>query len=167
MVATGQYSKLQTLWNEIAGQHILRVKPEFAKIRNPDSGILTRFGQAIALLNGLRTDVRAVFQTEPVLAFIQSHVDTTLPVLMPFVWTSTNVSNQRTEYFYRVPQAIPSERRQLLLDIFQRTIGPSGRLREAPQDYLPHTLLASAAIPIVFDPVVLPSARRCTDGPVR
>lgn len=158
MVATGQYARLRQLWSSIAAQNILRIKPQFAAIRDKNSGLATRFGQSISLLSGLRTDVRGVFQSEPVEAWLKANVDPRQPVLVPFVWTATNLTAQRTEYFYRAPRALPDANRGALLAAFRMTLGPSAVFREIADDELHLALFASAAIPIVFDPVVLRSA---------
>jgi predicted acylesterase/phospholipase RssA len=157
LVATGQYSRLRALWSTIASADILQIKPEYAAIRDPNSGVFTRLMQGMDLLKGLRTNVSAIMRTEPVVEFIQANIDPDTPVLMPFVWAATNLTMQQTEYFYRVPHAVSEERQQVLLEIFRRTIGPSAVLREASDEYLQRMLFASAALPIVFDPVELPA----------
>ncbi|MGZ3497890.1 MAG: patatin-like phospholipase family protein [Vulcanimicrobiaceae bacterium] len=157
MVATGQYTRLQNLWDTIAAERILHVKREFAAINNPSSGVGTRIYQGLRLVKGLRTNVRAVIQSQPVLAWLKANVDPQVPLLLPFVWTATNLTTQQTEYFYRTPRTLSSDRLQILLAAFRRTIGPTAILREVPDEYLPHALFASAALPIVFDPVELPS----------
>lgn len=155
MVATGQYTRLLQIWRSIASENILRIKPQFAAVRDPNSGIATRISQSIGLLGGLRKDVRGVFQSEPVAAWLKANVDPRQPVLVPFVWTATNLTEQRTEYFYRAPREITETRKAALLALFRATIGPSTVFREVSDDELPLALFASAAIPVAFDPVEL------------
>lgn len=160
MVATGQYTRLQQFWRSIASDNILRIKPQFAAVRDKNSGIATRLSQSIGLLGGLRTDLRGVLQSEPVIAWIKGNIDPNRPVLTPFIWTATNLTEQRTEYFYRAPSEITETRKAALLTLFRATIGPSAVFKEVSDEDLHLALFASAAIPVAFDPVEL----RGTDG---
>lgn len=155
MVATGQYTRLRQMWNSIAAERILRIKPQYAAIRDTNSGIATRISQGLNLLSGLRSNVRGIYQSEPVTAWLKANVDPGTPVLMPFIWSATNLTAQRTEYFYRAPRTITEQRKSALLAAFRATMGPSTVFREAADEDLHMTLFASAAIPIVFDPVDL------------
>ena len=156
MVATGQYTRLSELWSTIARERILRVKPQFAAIQDKNSGVITRLSQGIGLLSGLRDNVQGIFQSEPVLTWIKANLDPTRPLLLPFVWTATNLTTQRTQYFFRTPQSLPEDRKTALTAAFRILIGPSVELREVSDEQLPLALFASAAIPLVFDPVELP-----------
>jgi predicted acylesterase/phospholipase RssA len=93
--------------------------------------------------------------SEPVLSWMGEHIDPATPVLVPFVWAVTNLTTQSSEYFYRLPPGgtqPPAE----LLRALHFTLGADAIVREASDDILHRALFASAAIPIVFDPVPLP-----------
>lgn len=157
MVATGQYARLNELWSNIASERILRVKPQFAAIHDENSGVITRLSQGIGLMNGLRRNVQGIFQSEPVLTWIKANMDPNHPLLLPFVWTATNLTTQQTQYFLRTPQSLPEDRKVALTTALRLMIGPSAELREVSDEELPLSLFASAAIPLVFDPVELPA----------
>jgi predicted acylesterase/phospholipase RssA len=49
LAATAQWSKLSQLWESISQQNVIRLKPEFAKIKNSSSGVGNRLAQLFAL----------------------------------------------------------------------------------------------------------------------
>ena len=73
-VATGQYSRMRELWYTIGGQDLMRLKPRYAALHDPESGILNRAASAIGLI-GLVRNQRAVLESEPVFGWITEHVD--------------------------------------------------------------------------------------------
>ncbi|HEY1681931.1 MAG TPA: patatin-like phospholipase family protein [Candidatus Tumulicola sp.] len=154
-VATGQYSKLKELWYGISGQHLIRLKPQYKALRDPESGLFDRVGSVVGLI-GLTDDQAGMLQSEPVLAWIQRNIDPQTPLVIPFVFAVTNLSQQRPEYFYMRP---PSDNRDLsdrLIHALQLSLGPHTIVREATPDLVHRAIFASAALPIVFDPVQLP-----------
>jgi predicted acylesterase/phospholipase RssA len=78
-------------------------------------------------------------------------------VLTPVLWTVTNLSDQRPEFFYRIPTELSSQERETAIAAIRDTVGPDTAVREATPDLLVDSLQASASIPLAFDPVVLPS----------
>lgn len=153
-VATGQYSRLQDLWYSISAFRIMRLKPQFAAVRDDQSGLLDRLAAAIRLVT-LTKNQAAVLRTEPALDWIASNVDPERPLLMPLVWAVTNLTTQRPEYFYRLSspaQADPGS----VIDALRLTLGPNTVVREATPEMLHRALFASAAIPLAFDPVEIP-----------
>ncbi|HEY9180745.1 MAG TPA: patatin-like phospholipase family protein [Candidatus Baltobacteraceae bacterium] len=156
-VATGQYSNMRQLWMSVASDRVFRLKPEFAKLQDPQAGVLDRLFQAIQLGAGIRRNVQGLCQTEPALSWIQRYVDPSRPTLLPFAWAVTNLTRQTSEYFYRLPPSIPKGVRDAVLRAFQQTLEPGTVVREANDEILHRALFASACLPIVFDPIDLPA----------
>jgi predicted acylesterase/phospholipase RssA len=154
-VATGQYARLKELWYGISAVDVTRLKPQFAAARDPESGILNRFASAIAL-SKLTKDQGALLQSKPIFDWIVENVDPTRAALMPLAWATTNLTTQRAEYFYVRPPGAPANFSQELISSFRLTLGPHTVVREATPDILHRAIFASAAIPLAFDPVVMP-----------
>ncbi len=158
MVATAQYGKLRELWYTIANEHAVRLKPQYAKIKNQNSGVGTRLSQAVGLASGLSSDVTGVIDGAHLREFLEQHIDPNHEVVMPFAWTLTNLTRQGPEYFYVTPQPLNPALRERARLALRSTVGPNAVLRPATPDLLVDSLQASAAIPIAFDPVILPAA---------
>jgi predicted acylesterase/phospholipase RssA len=158
-VATAQYKRLRELWYTIASRHAVRLKPQYAKIVNPDSGVGNRVGEAIGLGVGFATDVMGVLDGDHLQEFLAEFIDPSRPVVMPFAWTVTNLTRSSAEYFYLLPnqpkdQALAARAQAAV----RATVGPSAVIRPASPDILVSSLRASAALPLAFDPVLLPAA---------
>jgi predicted acylesterase/phospholipase RssA len=156
-VATGQYSLLRSLWYTIADQNIIRLKRRYAKIVTPDSGIGTRFFAAMRLVLSLTNNDLGVIDGDHLRQWLSQYVDPSRPVVMPFVWTLTNLTNQSPEFFYLVNTQLTAEQRASAVSAIGLTVGPNAVLREATPEILVDALRASAAIPVAFDPVPLPA----------
>jgi predicted acylesterase/phospholipase RssA len=154
-VATGQYTRLKDLWYGISAANITRLKPEFEAARDPQSGILNRFASAVAL-SRLTKDQGALLESKPIFDWIVQNVDVTRPALLPLAWATTNLTTQRAEYFYVRPPGAPANFSQELISSFRLTLGPHTVVREATPDILHRSIFASAAVPLAFDPVVMP-----------
>jgi len=155
-VATGQYTKLRELWYGISRQDLIHPKPQFAALHDPESGLLNRVASVIDLV-GLTRNQRALLQSQPVLDWITRNIDVETPLLMPLVWAVTNLTFQRPEYFFIRPgrgEDIPDEVTRAL----RVALGPHTVVREATPDLLHRAIFASAAIPLAFDPVVIPNS---------
>jgi predicted acylesterase/phospholipase RssA len=157
-VATGQYAKLHELWYGISGQDLMRAKKPYAAVRDPQSGVLNRAASAFSLI-GLTKDQRGVLQSEPIYDWIARNVDPTTPLVVPLVWAVTNLTSQRPEYFYLRPSSKQSSNLPgKVIHALQLTLGPHTIVREATPDLLHRAIFASAALPVVFDPVIMPDA---------
>ncbi len=156
-VATGQYSLLRSLWYSIANQDVIRLKRRYAKITNSDSGIGTRFVAAMRLVLSVASNDLGVIDGNHLRAWLARYVDPSRPVVMPFVWTVTNLTNQSPEFFYLVNAKLTSAQREAAVTAIRLTVGPNAALREATPDILIDALRASAAIPVAFDPIALPA----------
>jgi predicted acylesterase/phospholipase RssA len=154
-VATGQYAKLHELWYGISGQDIIRAKKRYAAVRDPQSGVLERAASAISLI-GLTKDQKGLLQSEPIYDWIVRNVDPKTPLVMPLVWAVTNLSSQRPEYFYLRPRDQRTELPGEVVRALQLTLGPHTIVREATPDLLHRAIFASAALPVAFDPVIMP-----------
>ena len=157
-VATGQYSKLHDLWYGISGHDIIRAKPQYQAVRDPRSGLLNRAASAVGLM-GLTKDQQGLLQSGPVYDWIVANVDPKTPLVVPLVWATTNLQEQRPEYFYLRPPSAAEDLPQRVVHALQLTLGPHTVVREATPDILHRAIFASAAIPIAFDPVVMPDVQ--------
>jgi predicted acylesterase/phospholipase RssA len=167
-VATGQYSKLADVWHTIGSENLLRLKPKFEKIPVESAGVVNRLADALRLI-GLSKNDRGVAESSPVLAWMHREVDPRMPLLMPLVWAVTDLNLQQPEYFYRLPAGVTAPP-DYIFAALRLTVGPHVVVREATDELLHRALLASSAIPFVFDPVELPgktgAIRSYVDGGV-
>jgi predicted acylesterase/phospholipase RssA len=157
MIATGRYSELRAMWNTVATQDVVKLKSRFRYIADPTSGVANRIAQAIGLALGLKSNVTGVLDSSRVRNWLNENMDPTAPVLIPVLWTVTNLSDQRPEFFYRIPTELSGQERETAIAAIRDTVGPDTAVREATPDLLVDSLQASASIPLAFDPVVLPS----------
>ena len=151
-VATGQYMKLRQLWWTISGQDLMQPKPQYAALRDPASGLLNRAAAAVSMIGLVRNEA-AILQSEPVYDWIVRNVDVNAPLLVPLIWAVTNLTYQRPEYFYVRPAGASSDIPKRVIHALQLSLGPKTIVREATPDILHRAIFASAALPIVFDPV--------------
>ncbi|HEY6449190.1 MAG TPA: patatin-like phospholipase family protein [Candidatus Cybelea sp.] len=154
-VATGQYTKLRDLWYGISTQNLIRPKRRYAALRDPESGLLDRAASVVSLA-GLRKDQRGILESAPVYDWIVRNIDPAAPLVMPIIWAVTNLSLQRPEYFYLRRAGASEEVPRNVVRALQLSLGPQTVVREATPDLLHRAMFASAALPIVFDPVVMP-----------
>ncbi len=154
-VATAQYTKLHDLWYGISGQDIIRLKPRYAALHDPASGLLNRAASVVQLA-ALVKNQKGVLQSEPVYDWIVRNLDPSVPLVTPLVWAVTNLSLQRPEYFYVRPKSVGDELPREVVRDLQASLGPHTIVREATPDLLHRAIFASAAIPIAFDPVLMP-----------
>lgn len=157
-VSTGAYSTMRKLWMNVANERVFRLKPQYAKIEDPSAGVASRLIEAMRLASGIRKHVEGLCQTQPALEWIEKYVDPQAPTLLPFAWAVTNLTAQRSEYFYRLPAGTSKTAREAVLRQFQYTLDPTSVVREATDEILHRAIFASACLPIVFDPIELPSA---------
>jgi predicted acylesterase/phospholipase RssA len=161
-VATGQYSLLQQLWYTIARQDLISVKSQYAALHNPQSGVLDRAAAAFRLMGLLRNQT-ALLNSEPVMKWIAREMDPETPLLMPLVFSVTNLTLQRPEYFYVRPQNAEGDIPKRVTHALRLTLGPHTVVREATPDLLHRALFASAALPLAFDPVEIPNPDGATN----
>lgn len=155
-VATGQYTGLRDIWYRLPDEAPVRLKPQFAKITNPAAGLGTRVVEALRMAVGLTRRSTGVLDGQRLRAWMSRHIDPQRPVVMPFVWTVTNLTKQSPEFFYLVPKALKFSEQKVAVAALRATVGPTAVLREATPDLLVDALRASAAIPVAFSSVMLP-----------
>ena len=153
-VATAQYAKMRELWYSISAHPLVALKPQYAALTDPESGLLDRAAAAVNLMR-LTRNQSGILQSEPVYDWIVANVDPSVPLVMPLVWAVTNLSHQRPEYFFVDPARRHDEFVERVTAALHITLGPQTIVREATPDLLHQALFASAAIPIAFDPVVM------------
>jgi predicted acylesterase/phospholipase RssA len=157
-VATGQYGKLAQAWQTLGAANIIQLKSKYVTLEKPHAFIAVRIRAALRLASGLTKNEMGIARAEPVLAWMKKHIDPKTPVLIPLVWSVTNLTTQSPEYFYRVPASLAGPVPQDILRSFALALGPEAVVRPASDEILHEALLASIATPIIFDPVVLKMA---------
>jgi predicted acylesterase/phospholipase RssA len=158
-VATGQFGLLRQLWYTIADQQVIQLKAKYAKVTNSDSGVGTRFAAAMRAVLSLTSNDTGVIDGAHLRAWLARFIDPTRPVVTPFIWTVTNLTNQSPEFFYLVPTTLTAQLREAAVTAIRITVGPNAVLREATPDLLIDALQASTAIPVAFDPIELPAPK--------
>jgi predicted acylesterase/phospholipase RssA len=169
-VATGQYSKLRELWKVIASERVFVLKRQFAATAKPGAFIVNRIVAGLSLAQGLTKNVQGILDGVGVSRWLDKYVDPKTPVLIPFVFTVTNLDRERMEIFYRLPFVATDDSKRAALARLRSTVGSDTVARYATNDLLRTAMRASAAIPVLFDPVELPSPEggrdRYVDGGV-
>jgi NTE family protein len=155
LVATAQWSKVRGIWQTISSENVIRLKPEYQKITNPSSGVLSRIWEAISIALGSGKDVQGVIDGENLRRFMLAYLNLDAKIVTPMIWAVTNLSRQLPEYFYLLPDGFGDERKQYALRALAAAAGPAVALREADRPTLVDQLRASAAVPLAFDPVTL------------
>lgn len=150
-VASAQYSKLRELWFGISNENVIVAKPQFAALRDPNSGVLNMAASVISLTALVRNQ-RAVLQSKPAFDWISRYIDPATPLVAPLIWAVTNLSNQRPEYFYVLPQG-KADLPVRVTNALHVLLGNDAIVREATPDILHSAIFASIAIPIAFDPI--------------
>jgi NTE family protein len=157
-VATGQYTALREAWHTIAAANVIQLKSKYVTLEKPHAFVAVRIRAALRLAAGVFEHETGVARSEPLLAWMAKHIDPSRPVLMPMVFAVTNLTTQSPEYFYLLPPSVKDAQSAELRRVFRLTLGPSAVIREATASILLQALLASAAVPVVFDPVPLAMA---------
>ena len=169
LTATAQYSMLKDIWPQIAASKVLKLKAQYAPILAPQVNVLMRpldwtrrFIACIALAVGLIQTERSVVDSQRVRDMFTKYAKPTDPIHIPLYLTTTNMTMERAEIFNRrattdagkACQSINDE----LLSSYDRT-----EIRPLPDNILPDVFFASAALPVVFDPVIIPRADGTTN----
>lgn len=151
-VATAQYSALRKVWREIAGANIFALKPEYERIKEPSSGVMTRAYEAVSLGLGLTKNVTGILDRSRIERFLTKILDPAAPVHIPLYVSTTNLSLRKGETFVRratTPAGIGVQRQNdaLINAFLPQTV------RAIADDELVRVLLASSSMPILIDPV--------------
>jgi predicted acylesterase/phospholipase RssA len=105
-VATAQYSRLKQLWQNVSAEHLFQIKPQYRAVATPSSGILTRVLEAALISQGLTSNVTGLLDGSRVLDWLNRNVDPAVPVVVPLLFSATNLELQRSELFFRLPYEI-------------------------------------------------------------
>ena len=157
-VAAGRYSELAELWGTIAAARVIRPKPRFAKIPEVTAGLLNRFVEALRLGIGLATDVTGIADGSVVERWLARHIDPQSPMLISYAALATNLTYRRGELFYRLAREATAQERAESIDRLRVAMGSPIAVRPLTPDITVRALFASAALPVVFDPVELPKS---------
>lgn len=155
-VATGQYAKLRAAWATLAHENIIEMKRPYRALMHPHTFVMDRLYAALRLISGISSHELGLAGSEPILKWMAKHMDPRTPLVMPLVWVATNLTTQSAEYFYRLPPSFSGKIPPRVERALRLTLGENAIFRAAPDAILHRSLFASAAIPVVFDPVVLP-----------
>jgi predicted acylesterase/phospholipase RssA len=155
-VSTGQYRALRSAWGTLAKANIVQLKHKYAAILEPKAFPVDRLYEYEHLALAVSQHEQAMGQSAPILEWMRTHMDPRTPVVTPMVWAVTNMTTQSGEYFYRLPATMSGRIPRGLAHALEVTLGATTVIRPAGDDILHRALLASAAIPVVLDPVVLP-----------
>ena len=151
-------ARLSNIWSTIASQNVIRLKPQFAKLTDSSSGVINRFAQAIGFAIGVFGDISGVIDGE--------HLQQWLEHTSIFRGRSSRRScvsprtsaGKRPQYFYLLPDGFDETKKRFALSAARKADRPVIQVTEAGTGSLRvRQLRASCAIPLAFDPVVLPS----------
>jgi predicted acylesterase/phospholipase RssA len=162
-VSTGQYTALRHAWANLASANIVELKRKYAALMEPKAFVGARLYEYLHFALGASQHEQAMSQSAPILAWMRTHMDPQTPVVTPMVWAVTNMTTQSGEYFYRLTPEMSGQMPSSLSHALDVTLGPTTVIRPASDEILHRAILASAAMPVVFDPVVLPMVDG-TDG---
>jgi predicted acylesterase/phospholipase RssA len=158
-VATAQYSGLRSLWRDvIATQRVAQIKAPYDKIRDPNAGVLTRLAAAISLGIGAGNGLQGVLDNTGFHNVIEHYIDPSQPVHLPLYIATTNLTRQLGRLFVRkatTPEGLKKQaiNDELLVDF------RDGRemIRVIDDAILRDVLYSTAAIPVAFDPGLIPN----------
>jgi predicted acylesterase/phospholipase RssA len=156
LIATARYSQLRTIWSIIPQLNVTRLKPPYNKIKEPSAGVLSRLWAALDLGLSLTKDEKGVLDPSGVNQVLTDIVQPSDSVHIPLYVATTNLTRMRGEIFVRRATTPAGMAKQAVND----RITGGYRLsvvRTATDDIVRNMLFASAAIPIAFEPVLLPS----------
>jgi predicted acylesterase/phospholipase RssA len=155
LVATAQYSRLRRLWDLVSVRPIFEPKRPYNKLVNDASGVGTRLYAALDLAIGLLSRLKGIVDPAGVRGLLHSEFHPTDSVHIPLYVSTTNITRQRNEMFVRRATTPAGLERQALNDElladFQRD-----PVRVIDDEIFYHVLFATAALPLVFDPVLIP-----------
>jgi predicted acylesterase/phospholipase RssA len=157
-VAAAQYSKLTAIWLEIPRRRVFRLKPQYGRVLVESSGVGTRLYQGLSLAYGMLHNVKGVMDAQIIRSMLHEYIDPAQPIHMPLFFAATNMTRRRSELFYRPGTTEIGRQRQARIDASLRDRPGRRRTRMADDSILHEALLSSVALPIAFDPILIPSA---------
>ena len=132
----------------------MHAKRQYAALRDPESGVFNRVASVASLIDLTESARTLGKRTRRRLDLAQHRcVDAAADAA---VWAVTNLTLQRPEYFFVRPNG-SGELPEKVSHALQLTLGRTPSSREATPDLLHSAIFASAALPLVFDPVLIPN----------
>ncbi|MBV9646088.1 MAG: patatin-like phospholipase family protein [Candidatus Eremiobacteraeota bacterium] len=154
-VATAQYSQLRRLWELVSTRPVFEPKSPYNHLANNASGIGTRLYAAFHLAIGLLQRVKGVVNPRGVRDLLHEEFKPAETFHIPLYISVTNITRQRNEMFVlRATSAGGIQRQEIndrLLDDFHRD-----PIRTVDEHIFYDVFFATAALPLVFDPVLIP-----------
>lgn len=155
MTATAQYEGLQRIWRSvIASQDVFRLKDRYDAIEEPQSGLLNRLAAAFSLSSGLVKNERGILDPRPIRELLNEFAAPSTPTLIPLYISTTNLTRQTHQLFVRKATGGAGQAKQSVNDSL--LMGSSESARVVSDALLHDVLFASAAIPLLFDPIAIP-----------
>jgi predicted acylesterase/phospholipase RssA len=155
-VSTGQYTALRRAWATLASANVFQLKRKYAAIMQPHAFAGDKLYEYMHFALAASQHEQAMGQSAPILKWMHENMDPQIPVVTPMVWAVTNMTTQSGEYFYRLPETMTGRMPGGIAHALEVTVGATTVIRPASDDILHRAILASASIPVIFDPVVLP-----------
>ena len=153
-VATARYSALQHAWRNISAANLFRLKPRFAALARPSSGVATRLMESLALLSSLNTHVEGMLDSRPIVEWLRANIDPAQPTVVPLVFNAADIRNVRAAYFYVTGDQVDREAEKAVVASISRVSGMTPLAQRAGK-LLHDALYASLALPLLFDPIEL------------
>ncbi len=154
MVATAQYSTLSYLWrHEIAARDVFRLKSQFDAVQDPESGLINRAAAAFRA-TGLLKNVTGLLDPQPFWDVLKAYALPATPTHLPFYISTTNITTQNNQMWVRKATTPGGAAKQGVDDAL--LAASKEHVRPVDDSLLQRVLFASAAIPILFDPIAIP-----------
>ncbi len=155
LVATAQYSQLRNVWFQVGARNVLQIKPKYASLVEESSGAMTRLFTGVLLATSMSRNVTGILNPEPIKKLLKDFADPSIPTVIPLAFSATNLTRKRLEIFIRRATSPDGAVRQTRVET---ALFPRQRIRPHPvsDDILQSALFASAALPILFDPIEIP-----------
>ncbi|MEO9263569.1 MAG: patatin-like phospholipase family protein, partial [Candidatus Baltobacteraceae bacterium] len=155
LVATAQYRLLRELWQGvISSRNVFRLKHPFEKITDPEAGLANRLDAGLRLGRGLATDLTGVLDPAPVRALLAEYIRADAPVHLPLYVSTTNLTRHMNQDFHLNATTPVGAQKQALNDALLQNYPVLTRL--AGGDILHDVFFASACLPMMFEPIVIP-----------
>jgi predicted acylesterase/phospholipase RssA len=158
----GDIDNLDDLWYNVSRYRLIQSVPTLTplivsieELRDQTRGVISRPYNVLRGVGklwdgGAVLDRTGFFLSEPVIAFLEGRIDLR-KVRGIFGWATTNLTASQNESFYVAPDAFPDVAGADARHVFHR-LSPASA---ADRELYPEAIRASAAIPLVFEPVTL------------
>jgi predicted acylesterase/phospholipase RssA len=167
--ATARYSSLRAFWHDFPRSHALRVKPRYARTTGSaelrDARLRKRvellardlLGRGVAglrLLVALLLNQKGILDASAAGTLIDKYFDARTPIHIPLYLAATSITRQERVLFLAAPTT-PDGLRRHASNATMLVSLDRPRIVEVNGALLGRALFASAALPILFDPVIM------------